>query len=145
MDFFRYYKRENPGTLKLVLAGKSVMQLPKDDDIVELGFIDEQSKFDAISGCEFLVNPSPYESLSIVLLEAWSLNKPVLVNAKSDVMVGQCRRSNGGLWYEDYDDFYLCIQYLQTKNHFIASSASEFVKKNYSWDVVTKKYLDLIG
>jgi len=142
-DFFLRYKTETSNNLKLVLAGYSVMDIPKHDDIIKLGFIDNKTKFDAIKGCEFLVNPSSYESLSIVLLEAWSLNKPVLVSAKCDVMVGQCRRSNGGLWYNNYDEFIACMEYI-INNKNIALNGKKFVENNYNWEVITSKYRKLI-
>jgi glycosyltransferase involved in cell wall biosynthesis/SAM-dependent methyltransferase len=141
--FFKRYKAEVAGDLKLVLAGKNVMEIPKYRDIIYLGFIDDQTKFDAISGCEFLVNPSPYESLSIVLIEAWGLNKPTLVTTKSNVLVQQSRRSNAGLWYSDYDEFRECIEYL-TKNKSIGAKGREFVENNYSWDLIKGKYLKLL-
>jgi glycosyltransferase involved in cell wall biosynthesis len=49
--------------------------------------------------------PSPYESLSMVALEAWALGRPVLASARCDVLVGQCVRSNAGLYYEDAREF----------------------------------------
>ena len=49
--------------------------------------------------------PSPYESLSMVALEAWGLGRPVLASARCDVLVGQCVRSNAGLYYEDAREF----------------------------------------
>ena len=49
--------------------------------------------------------PSFYESLSMVTLEAWALGRPVLANARCDVLQGQCRRSNGGLFYATYGEF----------------------------------------
>ena len=44
--------------------------------------------------------PSFFESLSMVALEAWALGRPVLANAKCDVLKGQCIRSNAGLYYD---------------------------------------------
>ena len=139
IDYFERYKRESPSNVKLVLAGKAVMEIPKHPEIIELGFIDDQTKFNALEGCEFLVNPSPYESLSMVLLEAWSLNKPVLVNAAAEVMVGQCKRSNSGLWYANYDEFRECVNYLLIHRD-IARGGSTFVQENYSWNVIRDKY-----
>ena len=49
--------------------------------------------------------PSPYESLSVITLEAWKLGVPVLANARCRVLAGQCRRSDGGLFYEGYAEF----------------------------------------
>ncbi len=138
-DYFIRYKKEEASDIKLVLAGKPVMDIPESQDIISVGFIDEKTKFDAIKECEFLINPSPHESLSIVLLEAWSLNRPVLVTEKCNVLVEQCRRSNGGLWYKDYDEFKACTEYL-LKNKNIASEGEKFVKEHYSWDDIKKKY-----
>ena len=45
--------------------------------------------------------PSYFESLSMVALEAWALGRPVLANARCDVLKGQCIRSNAGLYYDD--------------------------------------------
>lgn len=138
-DYFLKLKEEHNIQLKLVLAGKSVIDIPKHKDIIHLGFIDEQTKFDAIDGCEFLINSSPFESLSMVLLEAWSLNKPVLVTAKAEVMVGQCQRSKGGLWYKDYEEFKNNTFYLLEKS-FEFRDMKKFVDDNYSWEVIRDKY-----
>ena len=58
-----------------------------------------------LAAAEALVMPSPYESLSMVALEAWALGRPVLATARCDVLVGQCLRSNAGLYYEDAREF----------------------------------------
>jgi len=142
IDYYLRYKRETSNKVKLVLAGKTVMPVPKHRDIIEIGFVDDQTKFDALDGCSFLVNPSPYESLSMVLLEAWSLNKPVLVNAAAEVMVGQCKRSDSGLWYENYDEFRECVNYLLAHPE-LAHRGRAFVQENYSWDVIIEKYAAL--
>ena len=59
----------------------------------------------ALERCRLLVIPSPYESLSVITLEAWKLGVPVLANARCKVLVGQCLRSNGGLFYHGYAEF----------------------------------------
>ena len=46
-----------------------------------------------------LVVPSPYESLSMVLLEAWNHGVPALVNGRCRVLKGQVERADGGLHY----------------------------------------------
>ena len=142
--YFKKYKQDFRNSLKLVLIGKKVMDIPSHSDIIYLGPVSEEEKFASLAGCEFLVNPSPYESLSMVLLEAWSLNKPVLVNGHCEVLVGQCQRSNGGLWYRDYDEFVSCIEYL-LQNKELAKNTQRFVKENYSWDVIREKYLQIVN
>ena len=103
--FFLRYKQNPMRNIQLVLAGKTLIDIPSHPDIRHLGFVSEEDKYNAIAGAELLVNSSLFESLSIVIMEAWSLGIPVLVNGRSTVMVGQCTRSNGGLWYEGVDGF----------------------------------------
>ena len=45
------------------------------------------------------------ESLSIAMLEAWSHGVPTLANGASPVLVGQSRRSGGGIWYSDAAEY----------------------------------------
>jgi glycosyltransferase involved in cell wall biosynthesis len=146
-NYFIRYKIENPISLKLVLIGKAVMEVPNHPDIFPLGFVSEQDKFNCIMASELLVMPSRFESLSIVLFEAWHCNKPVLVNGNCEVLKGQCIRSNGGLWYSNYEEFKECLETL-LKNHNIGKILGEngkrFVDENYSWEIVEEKYLECI-
>jgi glycosyltransferase involved in cell wall biosynthesis len=96
-DYFIKLRFHEISPRKLVLLGKSTMAIPNHPDIITLGFVDEQTKWEALVACDLLIMPSPYESLSIVLLEAWAVGKPVLVNGKCEVLVGQSRRAQGGL------------------------------------------------
>ena len=140
--FFKTLKKRSSSNIKLVLLGKPAMDIPEHSDIISLGYVDEQTKFDALAACAWLVNPSPYESLSIVLLEAWSVGTPVLVTGKADVLVGQCRRSNGGLWYRDFEEFSHIILNTEKKiGEILGKQGGEFVVDNYSWRNIESKYL----
>ena len=59
-----------------------------------------------------LIVPSPYESLSIVLLEAWNHATPALVNAYCKVLQGQVRRASGGLYYRSSREFQEALSWL---------------------------------
>lgn len=147
-DYFSRYKKEHPSDLKLVLIGNPVMPIPCTPDIISLGFVDEQTKFNAMAAARVLIMPSPYESLSMVLLESWYCKRPVLVNGKCPVLVGQCKRSNGGLWYENYEEFEAGLSYLlenQRNNCFLGESGYQFTMNNYDWKVIEKKYLDAVN
>ena len=92
--------------LSLVLMGRAHMEIPKVPGVVVTGFVDEQMKHDALAGASAVVLPSPFESLSIAALEAWSHGRPTLANAGSEVLVDQTRRANGGLWYGNAEEFH---------------------------------------
>ena len=133
--------------LTLVLIGKSVIDIPEHPRIRYLGFMLDEDKFDALSGAEFLVIPSQFESLSMVALEAWAIGKPVLANGRTEVLQGQCKRSNAGLWYNNYDEFKAVLLLLHqnpTLKKTMGQNGTTFFHSHYAWPVIENKYLKLI-
>ena len=59
-----------------------------------------------------VVCPSPYESLSLLALEAFAVGTPILANARSEVLVEHCVQSNAGLYYADRDEFVEALKLL---------------------------------
>ena len=141
--YFREYKnRHKDSSLKLVLAGKEIIKVPKADDIISLGFVSEEDKFNAIAASEFLVLPSRFESLSIVVLEALKLRRPALVTAGCNVLVGHCRRSNAALYYNGYYEFEGCIDYLlshEDECRAMGENGVKYVDTNYSWTNIVER------
>jgi len=132
--------------LDLVLIGTPVLPIPEHPRIKHLGFVADQDKFDAIAGAELLVMPSPYESLSMVALEAWGLGRPVLASARCDVLVGQCVRSNAGLYYEDAREFFAALDRILSDPALadtLGRNGRAFFARHYSWPVIERKYLDM--
>jgi len=146
-DYFIRYKKEKKSSIKLVLLGKPIMKVPKHPDIISLGFVSEQEKFNGTKTAKLLIMPSKYESLSMVLLEAWLCNTAVLVNGKCDVLKGQCIRSNAGLYYESYDEFEGCLNFLLSDDgvrNTMGKNGMKFVLQNYSWESIEKKYISIL-
>lgn len=146
-DYFLKYKQLHPGELKLVLLGKAVIPVPKNSDIVELGFVSEEDKFNGISGAELLALPSKFESLSIVVLEAFSLEVPVLVNGMCEVLKGHCQRSGGGFYYDSFSTFEDKMNRLLGNEQLKAEmgqKGKKYVKENFQWDLIKRKFSSLI-
>jgi len=145
-EFFQGYVRDVSDKTTLVLIGHSLLPVPTHPHIRHLGFVDDADKYDALAAADLLIMPSYFESLSMVALEAWALGRPVLVNAKCDVLKGQCLRSNAGLFYENYAEFAETLRAIET-NRWLASSLGrngrQFFKEHYDWPVVVRKYLDM--
>ncbi len=74
-----------------------------------------------MAAAELLIMPSYFESLSMVALEAWALGKPVLANARCDVLKGQCIRSNAGLYYDGRSEFVETLRAIE-HNRWLAGS-----------------------
>jgi glycosyltransferase involved in cell wall biosynthesis len=144
---YRRYREESREPLMLVLIGKPVIPIPDCPGIRHLGFVSEEQKIAALRGCRFLVMPSCYESLSMVLLEAWRYQRPALVNGRCEVLKGQCLRSNGGLVYHNYDEFSENIRYLLAHPSIgdrIGRQGNAYYRKYYSWPVIEEKYENLL-
>jgi glycosyltransferase involved in cell wall biosynthesis len=147
-DFFIRHAETTSTPLDLVLIGTPVLQIPKHPRIRHLGFVSDQDKFDAIAAADALVMPSYYESLSMVALEAWALGRPVIANARCDVLRGQCLRSNAGLYYEDAGEFSGALEMLlgnAAVTDALGRNGREFFTRHYSWPVVVRKYLDMFA
>ncbi len=144
--YFQRYARQFPQGLSLVLVGSAVMKVPAHPRIRHLGFLGDEDKFDAMAAADVLIMPSQYESLSMVALEAWALGRPVLANARCDVLRGQCIRSNGGLYYESYDEFVETLYALESNgpmNGLLGRNGRDYFKRHYAWPVIERKYLDM--
>lgn len=145
-DYFIKHRQEGRSPTKLVLLGKPVMSIPQHPDILPLGFVSEETKWNALAACEALIMPSLNESLSMVLLEAWSVGRPVMVNGGCEVLVGQCRRSNGGLWYSNYQEWTQILECLQSGrvSSVLGRQGWRFVRENYSWASIERAYLESV-
>lgn len=147
--YFDEYKKNNDNSLKLVLMGKNGMKIPERDDILNLGFVDEQEKYDGMKGASLLVLPSEFESLSMVVLEAMSVFTSVMVYGKCDVLRGHCIKSNGALYFNNFYEFEQQVNYLlDNDNELIVSNmkknAYNYVQENYQWDIIMDRLQELI-
>ena len=93
------------GDATLVLMGSKLMALPEEPYIRFAGRLSDRERLQALEAATVVVCPSPFESLSLLALEALSVGTPILANARSAVLVEHCVRSNGGLYYADRDEF----------------------------------------
>jgi glycosyltransferase involved in cell wall biosynthesis len=144
-SFFERYSVMYPHGLDLVLIGSRVIDVPKHPRMRYLGFLSDEDKFDALAAADVLVMPSQFESLSMVALEAWALGKPVLANGRCDVLRGQCVRSNGGLYYENFEEFAEALYALEGTGPLgalLGRNGREFFRRHYTWPVIERKYLD---
>ena len=134
--------------LRLVLIGKPVIDIPTHPRIKPLGFLDDRDKFDAIAGAAALIMPSYYESLSMVALEAWAVGTPVIANAQCDVLLGQCLRSNAGLYYADAAEFGAVLDTVASDRALaerLGQNGRRYYEQHYSWPVIERKYLDMFA
>jgi glycosyltransferase involved in cell wall biosynthesis len=146
-DYFRKYKERNPGPLALVAVGEPVVAPPEHPDVFLTGFVDDQTRRDAVEGALALVHPSYFESFSLVLVEAWAQRRPAIVQGRSDVLVGQSRRSGGGLPYTGYAEFEAAVDVLTQDGDLrvrMAEAGRGYVERSYQWANVLDRYESLL-
>jgi glycosyltransferase involved in cell wall biosynthesis len=142
LQYFSEYVREG-GDATLALMGAKLMSLPEDPAVRFAGLLSDSEKLQALEAATVVVCPSPYESLSLLALESLSVGTPVLVNARSAVLVEHAKRSNGGLWYADRDEFVEALKLLvgdETLRRTLGRNGREYVRRYFRWDVVLGKY-----
>ncbi len=138
-EHFVRYRTERSTEIQLWFAGRLDMELPDRPDIRYLGFVSEEEKQQLLGQCSMLVLPSEFESLSIVCLEAWAAARPTLVNGVADVLREQSLRSDGGLFYTNYEEFAACLDLMLADRALrvqLGKQGRRFVQRNYTWPVM---------
>lgn len=142
IEYFSSYVRDG-GDATLALMGVKLMALPEEPFINFAGILSDEERLQGLEAATVVVCPSPYESLSLLALEALSVGTPILANARSAVLVEHCVRSNGGLYYADRDEFVEALKLLvsdQGLRNTLGAQGRDYVRRNYRWDVVLAKY-----
>lgn len=142
IEYFSSYVGEG-GDASLVLMGVKLMPLPEEPFIRFAGRLSDQERTQALEAATVVVVPSPYESLSLLALEAFAMGTPVLANARSEVLVDHCHKSNAGLYYADRDEFSEALRMLvadQRLRAAMGANGRDYVRQNYRWDVILAKY-----
>lgn len=110
IDAFVRYKREHRAPLDLVMTGSDHLGVPSRDDLHFLGYVDGARKTALMAGATAFVMPSPYESFSIVTLEAMAQGTPVIANGDCTVLTEHVVRSSAGFAYRGRDELVRCIE-----------------------------------
>jgi glycosyltransferase involved in cell wall biosynthesis len=105
LDYARRYSEERAGRFTFVFVGQGDVLIPRAPWARDLGFVADQVQRDVLAGAAALLHLSPYESLSLVALEAWCQGIPVLAHEHCAVLTGHLQRGRGGQMIADYESF----------------------------------------
>jgi glycosyltransferase involved in cell wall biosynthesis len=142
LDHFVRYKERHPGELRLLLVGEGSVRPPRRDDIRVIA-LDWDDRDAMLRSARVLVQPSIKESLSIVMMQAWLCELPVLVDARGEVPRDQCRRANGGLWYRSYIEFEAMLDRLLADRDLalrLGRQGRRYVETELSWERVLDRF-----
>lgn len=148
-DYMAAFRERTGRDVRLVFTGSGPIEAPAslEKAILDLGFVSEQEKREAMAGAVAFIHPSILESLGIVLLESWLARTPALVHAKSEVLRWQCARSGGGLWFRSYPEFeeelLLLLDHADVRTRLGAAGAA-YVRSEYAWQAVRKRMFEAL-
>ncbi len=139
--------RERTGRdIALLCTGSGTIIAPPEMQahILDLGFLSEEDKHNAMAGALAFIHPSTFESFGIVLLESFLAGTPALVHAASEVLKWQCEQANAGLWFRHYPDFeeelLLLLDHPKLRQK-MGASGRAYVQATYSWKAVEERLL----
>jgi glycosyltransferase involved in cell wall biosynthesis len=150
LHYWERYIQSNPETaVRLVLLGPGEIAIPPPAQpyTYDFGFVPLQDKYDAYAAGDVFCQPSINESFSLVIMEAWLTETPVLVNGRCAVTREHVRRSNGGLYFNNYAEFAATLAYLLTHSaqaKRMGENGRDYVLSNYQWPTIVAKYAQII-
>jgi glycosyltransferase involved in cell wall biosynthesis len=150
LDYVNTFRLNTQRDIKLVLTGSGAIDIPRELEghVIDVGFVSEQEKHEAMAGARVFIHPSVNESFGIVLLESWLAGTPALVHAKSEVLKFQCQRSGGGLWFRYYPEFEAMLLALLDRKDLhgqLASSGNAYVRTSFTWSSVAARFSAAVG
>ena len=113
--------------------------VPGNTLVLDLGYVSDQERSDAMAAATVYVQPSPMESFSRTIMEAWLAGTPVIANAESDVVAWHCERSEAGLLYRDEYEFGQALLFVAEAPKAAAAIAApgrDYVLESYTWPSV---------
>jgi glycosyltransferase involved in cell wall biosynthesis len=146
-ECFAHYKDRRRGPLQLVFAGPVINEPPAHPDIVTVGAVTDAVKWGLFRGAWALVSPSAFESFSIVLMEAWSVGTPALVNSRCAVTLDHARRSGGALAFANYAELEVELDRLTGSAALRAAlgrAGQAYVDRHHTWKDVIDRYAGFV-
>jgi glycosyltransferase involved in cell wall biosynthesis len=133
----------------LVTTGTGDVRPPAEiaDRVIDLGFVSIEDRNDAFAAAEAYLQPSPYETFSRTVMEAWLAGTLVIANEASDVVHWPCQRSGAGLTFTDEDQLTQAQCFLAEEPAAAAALAGRgraYVLDNYQWSGTLDRLKDAI-
>jgi glycosyltransferase involved in cell wall biosynthesis len=113
--------------------------------MIPLGYLSEDDKLAAMAAADVYVHPSPNESFSIVMMEAWLQGTPALVWGLCEVTRYHVAKSGGGLWFSSFPEFDVAIGRLLEDGplaRHMARGGARYVRDEFSWEAVVTRVQD---
>ncbi len=138
LEAFARLVRHHPCDLQLVTSGVGEVAPPADivERVVDVGFLSDEQRNDAMAAATAYVQPSVMESFSRTVMEAWAAGTAVVANAGSAVVSWHVERSGAGLLYRSEEELVETLRFVADERAAAARLAvpgRRYVEDNYRW------------
>jgi len=151
INAFELYLDENKNA-KLLIAGaddgvrnaleNQIKELKLEDSVFMIGLVNFSQKKELLSNCSFFSLSSDFESFGIVVSEALACGVPVVVSDKTSWK--NIERNNCGIFVKNQkEDFCTAFHQIKERN-FTSENCKKYVKDNFDWEIITKKFLTIL-
>lgn len=138
--------------LKLVTSGVGEVDVPgvtfPRDSVIDLGFVTESERNDAMAAAVAYVQPSALESFSRTVMEAWLAGTAVIANGASEVVSWHIDRSGAGVVYQHDDELtealVLAAAAPERFRH-LGAAGRDYVIANYTPEDVVDRFESLLS
>lgn len=127
--------------LDLVTIGVGEVTIPPDltGRVIDLGFLSDAERDDAVAAAAAYIQPSRMESFSRAVMEAWLAGTPVLAVDSGTVVAWHCERSGGGLTFGNAEELSAALRWIAAEPEQASAMAvrgRDYVLAEYAWPVV---------
>ncbi|MGH7446443.1 MAG: glycosyltransferase, partial [Longimicrobiales bacterium] len=133
IEYFANYAAQD-GDTALVMMGVKMMKLPSEPWLHSAGVLMGRDRPGALEAADVAMAPDPDDILGEHALEGLAAGTPVLASARSAVAVEHVRRSNGGLYYANRDEFVEAMRLLMSNARLresLGRSGRRYVQQQY--------------
>jgi glycosyltransferase involved in cell wall biosynthesis len=147
IEYFASWAAQD-GDIQLVIMGVKMMKLPIEPWLRSAGVLPERDRLAALEAAEIAVAPDPGDALGEHALEALAVGTPVLASARNPAAVEHVRRSNGGLYYGNREEFVEAMRMLASNERLrgaLGRNGRRYVQQNFRWDAVIGRFERLLS
>lgn len=140
---------KNDKNAKLIIAGgddgaaeklkQQIIYLKLQNSVFLIGHIDFEDKKTLLNNCDYFTLASKFESFGIVIAEALSCGKPILLSNKTpwkDLEINKC-----GILVDNEKSAFANAFSEIVKLDYDSCAIKDYVKSNYDWGIIAEKFL----
>lgn len=149
VEAFTAYKAGNTNSkLLLALAGPGDESFNSSAGVHDLGLVSGETRVALLRNATVVVQPSRNESFSRVMMEAWSLGRPVAVNRVCEATAVAVNTSGGGWTAGSENEWVKLFRMFETMSDaeldHIGEKGREYARDNADWNKVIPRYEALL-